>query len=125
ALGVALLGASVVAYNVRQGFGLIDADRAFMVIGLAALGAASTLYATVFALRSLALRLRPVACLYPEGWLTCTTGVGTHLDLIPLVLVEAVVPRGERLLEVRLRHGASVCYPFRFELGMGRFFDGA
>ena len=125
-LGLVLGLVAVGAYNIRSGFGLLMAsDRALMVVALTTLAGALFLMGVVLALRSMSLRLKPLAILYPDGWLICATGVGSNLDLIPLVSVAKVAPGHQKWLEVSLKSGETLRYGMNFQGGMGPFFDAA
>ncbi|MCA9535389.1 MAG: hypothetical protein KC593_16965 [Myxococcales bacterium] len=126
ALGLLLGFFAVAAYNIRSGAGgMLAADRALMVLALTTLAGALLVAGVVLTLRSMSLRLKPLAILHPEGWLICATGVGSNVDVIPLVSVAKVVPGSQKWLEVALKSGETLRYGLNFQTGMGGFFDAA
>lgn len=120
-LGLLLLGASYVAYRINLRSGLLTSDGTLLVLGLTTIGAVLAVYGFVSTARSMALRLRPQAILFPRGWLTCTTGIRSHLDLVPLSMIERIVP-AQGALEVALHGGEVRRYPMKFETSMSAFF---
>ncbi len=124
-VGLVLGFGAYASYMITGGSRLISSDGSLLVIALSMLACALTAWGVVSTARGMTLRLRPQAILYPAGWLTCTTGTGSHVEIIPLSMVTGIVPSHDNALEVRLTDGPPLRYPMTFTLAMRPFFDAA
>ena len=117
--GLFLFGVAYIASQVAN----FNADNANLALGAGTIGLALFTYGLLNAIRTMTVSLRFRAVLLSPTWLACTPGAGSRVDLIPLVMIERVVP-SEKWLEVILREGrATLRYPYRFEVAHTAFFD--
>lgn len=112
-VGAPLLALLYFFYVRSEVFQLLTTGDLFTIGVVSALGSFLVVFGLVSTLRGTPLRLRHQAILFPQGWVLCTTGIGSNIDAIPLSLVEALDLKGgkRKTLVVKLRSGEQRRYP--------------